>query len=258
MHMLIKPIRGGIRASTGRRGARFARSAAAVALAVAGGAGAQEPVPGADAPHSSAERAALYGSPVSAPVELEVTAWLGAPIVTSEGDSAGEIENLLITQDGAVVSAVIAIGGWLDIGEKLVTVPYEALRFDADGERIHVARTRAALASLPDYDARDRAAPRAGDAEDRTPTADAAPRQEPIEIAPPPPLEIDPELAEIDPRLGEGIAANEAAFGEKLDHEQYDDDDENEPEREPDSQGPAADAAQSRDAPDERGAVRAR
>jgi hypothetical protein len=33
-------------------------------------------------------------------------------------------------------------------------------------------------------------------------------------------------LAEIDPRLAQGIAANERAYGKKLDHDRYDNDDE--------------------------------
>jgi hypothetical protein len=50
--------------------------------------------------------------------------------------------------------------------------------------------------------------------------------QVPLAREPVAPLYTDADLATIDPRLAEGIAANERAYGRKLDHDAYDNEDE--------------------------------
>ena len=137
--------------------------------------------------------------PDHAPASSRVSELLGSAVRTRSDGEVGEIEDLIVA-DGEIVSADISFGGILSIGGETVNVPYSDLRRDGDG--FIVERLGAVGVGT------------AGKTADRDKL-----RPEPVV-----PLQIDAELAEIDPRLAEGIAASEQAFGEKLDHESHDND----------------------------------
>lgn len=147
-------------------------------------------------------------APAPAPVESDaeraqgwnrVSELLGSAVRIQTNGEVGEIEDLVVA-DGEIVAAVVSFGGILGVGDEIVHVPYSDLR--RDGDEFMVASVGAA-----------------GDADGVEVDDTAKLRPEPVA-----PLQIDEELAEIDPRLAEGIAASEQAYGEKLDHESYDND----------------------------------
>jgi sporulation protein YlmC with PRC-barrel domain len=55
----------------------------------------------------------------------------GATVYNSAGDSIGTIDDLLISKSGHVQDAVLSVGGFLGIGDKLVEVPFTKLKFQA-------------------------------------------------------------------------------------------------------------------------------
>jgi sporulation protein YlmC with PRC-barrel domain len=55
---------------------------------------------------------------------------VGATVYNDQGDDIGSVDDLLVGQDGKIAQAVISVGGFLGIGSKLITVPYEQLKFE--------------------------------------------------------------------------------------------------------------------------------
>jgi len=54
---------------------------------------------------------------------------IGRNVYNSAGDKVGEVESALIDQDGKVRYVIVGVGGFLGLGEHLVAVPYEKLKF---------------------------------------------------------------------------------------------------------------------------------
>ena len=60
---------------------------------------------------------------------------IGANIYNDQGQSIGEVEDLIIQRDGAAPVAVVSVGGFLGMGARLVAVPLSELRFAEDNAR---------------------------------------------------------------------------------------------------------------------------
>ena len=55
---------------------------------------------------------------------------VGATVYNDSNQSVGSVDDLIVGQDGKISAAVISVGGFLGIGNKLVKVPYDQLRFE--------------------------------------------------------------------------------------------------------------------------------
>lgn len=82
---------------------------------------------------------------------------IGTDVRNPAGDTVGEIEDLLISRGDDVQRAVLSVGGFLGIDDRLVAVDYDELRVSRrDGEdRIVYDTTEDALKAMPvfEYDA---------------------------------------------------------------------------------------------------------
>lgn len=91
----------------------------------------------AEADKAAAEKAAMdSGNFITAQKETD---WLSSDLVgqsvqNSSGDALGDINNIVVNQDGQVVAVVIGVGGFLGIGEKDVAVSYDTLEFKEQAE----------------------------------------------------------------------------------------------------------------------------
>ena len=54
---------------------------------------------------------------------------IGSGVYNDQNQKIGSIDDLILTRDDKVSIAVISVGGFLGIGNKLVAVPYNQLRF---------------------------------------------------------------------------------------------------------------------------------
>jgi sporulation protein YlmC with PRC-barrel domain len=61
--------------------------------------------------------------------EWRASKMVGLKIYNDANESVGSINDLLMDKSGAVKIAVIGVGGFLGMGEHLVAVPYEKLKF---------------------------------------------------------------------------------------------------------------------------------
>ncbi len=73
---------------------------------------------------------------------------IGAAVYNEAGERIGTVDDLIVGQDGKISTAVLSVGGLLGIGDRLVGVPYEQLRFEARVEDRTGAATGAPAAAV--------------------------------------------------------------------------------------------------------------
>ena len=76
---------------------------------------------------------------------------IGRKIKNAAGDTVGEIESVLVDQAGNVRYVVVAVGGFLGIGEKHVALSWDSLNISDNGEKVVADVTKESLKGLPDY-----------------------------------------------------------------------------------------------------------
>jgi len=54
---------------------------------------------------------------------------IGTRVVSSNNESIGDINDVIVDRNGQVMAAVVGVGGFLGIGEKDVAVPFNTLEF---------------------------------------------------------------------------------------------------------------------------------
>lgn len=75
---------------------------------------------------------------------------IGANIYNEEGQSIGEVEDLIVRRDGAAPVAVVSVGGFLGIGARLVAVPLNELRYaESDSRWMLRGATKESLQARP-------------------------------------------------------------------------------------------------------------
>jgi uncharacterized protein YjbJ (UPF0337 family) len=78
---------------------------------------------------------------------------IGMNVKNLNDDTIGEVDDLIITGGDSVAQAVISVGGFLGIGDKLVTVPYSELNVGGeDNEYVVYNATEEQLEALPEFD----------------------------------------------------------------------------------------------------------
>jgi hypothetical protein len=108
---------------------------------------------------------------------------IGETVYTSNAENAetiGEVNDLIVGNDGNVDAALIGVGGFLGVGEKNVAVSFDDLKMglDKDGDRVVVLETtREELEAAPAFE---------NEPADRTAAAPAAPSGENMAAAPAP------------------------------------------------------------------------
>ena len=122
---------------------------AALMILATGTAGAQRP--------SRDDRADDFAQSVSYATylkgkDLRASEIVGAKVRNAEGDTLGEIEELVIpTRDQNDMLVIVSVGGVLDVGDKLVALPYKDLRVSPDGDTFYFNRTEEQLKAAPAF-----------------------------------------------------------------------------------------------------------
>ena len=87
------------------------------------------------------------------PNVLSTAAVLGDVVVNRAGENLGKIEELMLDlEKGRVAYAVLSLGGFLGMGEKLFAIPFEALKLDASREHFTLDVDKAKLKNAPGFD----------------------------------------------------------------------------------------------------------
>jgi PRC-barrel domain protein len=75
---------------------------------------------------------------------------IGSSVVNDANETIGTVDDLLVSRDGKQPYAVLSIGGFLGMGNRLVVVPYETLKF-ADKKVMLPGGTKEGLKMLPEF-----------------------------------------------------------------------------------------------------------
>ena len=68
------------------------------------------------------------------PNQIMASKLIGTRVVSSNNESIGDINDVIVDRNGQAVAAVVGVGGFLGIGEKDVAVPFNSLEF-ASGQQ---------------------------------------------------------------------------------------------------------------------------
>jgi sporulation protein YlmC with PRC-barrel domain len=76
---------------------------------------------------------------------------VGSSVYNDQNQSIGSIDDVLMSDnDHKAGTAVISVGGFLGMGSKLVSVPFDQLKIEND-KIVMPGATKASLESMPDY-----------------------------------------------------------------------------------------------------------
>ncbi|MDH4411674.1 MAG: PRC-barrel domain-containing protein [Rhizobium sp.] len=103
---------------------------------------------------------------------ISVNDFMGQAIYTSDNQSIGEINDLLVEDNGGVVAAVVGVGGFLGIGEKNVAIPFDKITITREMDENAAGTTGTGTTATTDTTATE--AERVADAEVRLTTTETA------------------------------------------------------------------------------------
>jgi len=103
--------------------------------------------PGTPAP--AAGSAAVAPAAGTYPAAQEVEKYIGKDVYGTNGNKVGELNNVLIDQDGKVRAGIVEFGGFLGIGEHRVAVPWNQI--NAQGDRLTVNMTNDQIKAAPTW-----------------------------------------------------------------------------------------------------------
>jgi hypothetical protein len=75
---------------------------------------------------------------------------VGDTVVNEQNQTVGKIDDLIVTENERVPFAVLSVGGFLGVGDKLVVVPFSALKVN-DNKMTLPGATKEALKDLPEF-----------------------------------------------------------------------------------------------------------
>lgn len=85
---------------------------------------------------------------------LSANELIGQDVLDAKGDKIADIDDLLVAQDGKTVVAVLSVGGFVGIGDKLVAVPYQNLTIGADKVMLS-GKSKTDLEAMTEFEYRD-------------------------------------------------------------------------------------------------------
>ena len=79
------------------------------------------------------------------------TKLIGSDIYNKEGEKIGEVDDFIIGSDDNVSFAVISVGGFLGIGDRLVAVPANLFTSNEKGQVVFPNGNKDDLVALPEF-----------------------------------------------------------------------------------------------------------
>lgn len=110
------------------------------------------PVPG-DTSAAKESTAGTFASNQAAD-EWRSSKLVGLTVYNAANEKVGDINDLILGPDGKISNAVIGVGGFLGMGEKLVAVAFSDLQLNRDSDgtmRVTINSSKEALESAPEF-----------------------------------------------------------------------------------------------------------
>jgi sporulation protein YlmC with PRC-barrel domain len=85
--------------------------------------------------------------------EYRTSKLVGSKVYNQANDNIGSVEDIILKPDGSLDSVILSVGGFLGIGNKYVSVPFQSLKVTRDNGSVKVVTdgTKDSLKALPDY-----------------------------------------------------------------------------------------------------------
>lgn len=99
-----------------------------------------------DVPHGYAVDTAADDAQLPGPQLMAADALLGNDVIGDDGEKLGELSHIMIDlASGRTAYGILSVGGVLGMGDKLIAVPWGALRPDPDNEALGLSVTKEEL-----------------------------------------------------------------------------------------------------------------
>ena len=78
---------------------------------------------------------------------------VGLNVRNAQGETIGEIKEVLINNNGSIQSAIVGVGGFLGVGERNVALAWNQLKLQREGDQLRamVGMSKDQLKTLPEY-----------------------------------------------------------------------------------------------------------
>ena len=85
--------------------------------------------------------------------ELRTSKIVGSKVYNNANENIGSVEDIVLKPDGSMDEVVLSVGGFLGIGDKYVSVPFNDLKITRDGSSLKITTdgTKESLKALPAY-----------------------------------------------------------------------------------------------------------
>ena len=80
-----------------------------------------------------------------------VSKLIGTQVKNDKGERIGKIEEMILSPDGKVTTAIVEVGGFLDLGDHRVAIPVEQFTSLEPGGAVLPGASKAALKKLPEF-----------------------------------------------------------------------------------------------------------
>lgn len=85
------------------------------------------------------------------PDQMLVSNLMRQGIIGANNERIGDVNDLLLSQDGQVSAVLVGVGGFLGIGEKTVAIPFDALQRAPETNQLTAPYTRDDLEQAPEF-----------------------------------------------------------------------------------------------------------
>lgn len=86
------------------------------------------------------------------PDQIDANELIGKDIHNAQGEDVGEVNSVILSQDGQVEAVVVGVGGFLGMGQRDVAISWDDLNVGPNGEEIVANVSREQLEQLPEYE----------------------------------------------------------------------------------------------------------
>lgn len=91
------------------------------------------------------------GATVKSTTQIKAEELVGKDIKNLSGDTIGEIDSVIVDQQGKVAAIIVEVGGFLGLGERTVALDWNDLKYRPNGNVVQSTMTKAQLKALPEY-----------------------------------------------------------------------------------------------------------
>jgi PRC-barrel domain len=117
------------------------------------------PTPDSAIPDRTADKSPAPDKLVGLGSDVAASDLLNQKVKNPANETVGDINDLSIGSDGKIAAVIIGVGGFLGMGEKNVSLPYDQLTFSRDAKGyliVTVNITKDSLQSAPEWKKPDR------------------------------------------------------------------------------------------------------